>query len=318
MSNRDKRIVCIGGGTGISTMLRGIKKYTDNLTAIVAVSDNGGSSGMLRRELNMLPPGDIRNCLLALADTEPIMQEVLNYRFTEGSLKGQSLGNLFIAALNDIYGNFEMAVEKANSVLAVKGRVLPVSVENINLCAHHDDDSHTIGESEIVLACKKERKKINKVYFTPAKPRAYPKALAEIMAADTIVIGPGSLYTSIIPNLMIEGISQGIKDSKAKVIYVSNLMTQPGETDYFTLKKHLDVIEEYLGKNVIDIVIVNDEEINIDILKAYEEDEAKQVIIDIISDDNLRVIRRPLVEISDQEKYIRHDHDLIGKLIVDL
>lgn len=318
MGINDKKIVCIGGGTGLSTMLRGIKSYTNNLTAIVAVSDNGGSSGILRREMNMLPPGDIRNCLLALAETEPIMEKVLKYRFTEGSLEGQNIGNLFLAALNGIYGSFELAVEKANEVLAVKGTVLPVTTENVELCAIHDDGSMTIGESEIVIESKTYRKPIKRVYLKPEHPKAYHKAIDAIEQADIIVLGPGSLYTSIIPNLLVDGMSESICRSTAKKVYVSNIMTQPGETDHYTLKDHLDTLTEYMGKDVIDYLIVNDQPIDDAVLQLYEEDGAKQVIIDVIGKENKKVIRRQLIKVNESDKYIRHDHDELARIIMDL
>jgi uncharacterized cofD-like protein len=243
MITKNKKIVCIGGGTGLSTMLMGLKQYTNNLTAIVTVSDNGGSSGILRREMNILPPGDIRNCLLALAETQPIMEEIFQYRFSEGSLEGQNFGNLFIAALNGIYGSFEVAVEKATEVLAVKGKVLPVTVENVELCASYKDGSVIVGESEIVIANKMERKEIDKVSLVPRTPKAYNKVLDAILEADIIVLGPGSLYTSIIPNLLVKGITEAIKESQGQLVYVSNIMTQPGETDKYTLNKHINIIE---------------------------------------------------------------------------
>lgn len=314
----DKKIVCIGGGTGLSTMLRGIKRYTNNLTAIVAVSDNGGSSGILRREMNMLPPGDIRNCLLALAETEPIMEKVLKYRFTEGSLEGQNIGNLFLAALNGIYGSFELAVEKANEVLAVKGTVLPVTTENVELCAIHDDGSMTIGESEIVIESKIHRKPIKRVNLKPKKPKAYYKAINALEQADIIIVGPGSLYTSIIPNLLVDGISEAICRSTAKKVYVSNIMTQPGETDHYTLKDHLDTLTQYMGQDVIDYLIVNDQPIVDAVLKLYEEDGAKQVIIDVKGNERRKVVRRPLIKVNEKDKYIRHDHNELAKVIMGL
>lgn len=317
MNNRSK-IVCLGGGTGLSTMLRGLKLYTDSLTAIVTVSDNGGSSGRLRREMNILPPGDIRNCILSLAETEQLMKDVLDYRFTEGSLQGQNFGNLFIAALNGILGSFELAVEKAGEVLAVKGRVLPVTTEDIQLCALFDDGIRTIGETEIVEQCKVKRRTINKVYLCPEHPKAYDKAIDALKEAEIIILGPGSLYTSLVPNLLVENISETIRNSGAKVIYISNIMTQPGETDNYTLKKHLDVIEEYLGKGVIKYIIVNDQVIDEEVLFLYEQDGAKQVIVDIMENDNIKVIRTPLAKIDKEECYIRHDAVQLAKVINSL
>jgi uncharacterized cofD-like protein len=207
-----KRVTCIGGGTGLSTMLRGLKLFTPELTAIVTVADNGGSSGKIRREMNILPPGDIRNCILALAETEPIMEEIFQHRFREGSLEGQNLGNLFLAALTQIYGSFEQAVEKANEVLRVKGQVLPVTTENVELLATYEDGSQVLGEHEIVYTNKVVRKRIVRVQLVPEQPEAHLKAIEAILKADIIVLGPGSLYTSIIPNLLVKGISEAIKN----------------------------------------------------------------------------------------------------------
>lgn len=314
----DRNYVCIGGGTGLSTMLSGLKKYTENLTAIVTVSDNGGSSGILRREMNILPPGDIRNCLLALAETEPIMEKIFQYRFEEGTLEGQSFGNLFIAALNGIYGSFELAVEKATEVLAVKGKVLPVTTQNVELCARYKDNTEIIGESEIVMANKLERKEIDTMSLEPKTPMAYYKAIEALENANIIILGPGSLYTSIVPNLLVNGIPEAIKRSSAKVIYVSNIMTQPGETDNYTLNRHIEVIEKYLGKNILKYIIVNDEEIDEDILNLYEEDGANQVVVDITPDNNIKVIRAPLVKISSENKFIRHDPLELAKVIIGI
>lgn len=315
MDNKHK-IVCIGGGTGMSTMLRGLKHHTDEITAIVTVADNGGGSGVLRREMNMLPPGDIRNCLLALAQTEPFMKRVFGYRFKEGSLEGQNLGNLFLAALNDIMGSFELAVEKANEVLAVKGRVLPVTVENVQLVATFDDGSTMLGETEIVEQCKILRKNIKKVSLKPEMPNAYSKAADALKQADVIVLGPGSLYTSIIPNLLVKGICEAIQASKAKIIYVSNLMTQPGETQGYTLKEHVLALEDYIGKDVIQYVIVNNQEIDEPILRLYEEDEAKQVVIDMDSDCGKEIIETPLVKIDRKRHYIRHNSEKLASAIM--
>lgn len=314
----DRNIVCIGGGTGLSTMLRGLKLYTDNLTAIVTVSDNGGSSGILRRELNMLPPGDIRNCLLALAEAEPLMKQLFEYRFKEGSLDGQNLGNLLLAALNSIIGNFEQAVEKAGEVLAVKGRVLPVTVENVQLSALFDDNTTTIGETEIVEKCKVMRKTIKKISLVPGIPKAYCKAIEALNEAEVIVLGPGSLYTSIIPNLLVEGVCEAIKLSKAKIVYISNIMTQPGETDGYSLSKHIQVIEEYLGTGIIQYIIVNDQEIEESVLCTYEQDGARQVIVDLIQPENVKVIRTKLARVNDVEHYIRHNSETLAQSIMKL
>lgn len=314
--DRGSKVVCIGGGTGISTMLRGIKRYTDDLTAVVAVSDNGGHSGWLREEMNMLPPGDIRNCLIALADMEPLMSDLMQYRFADGALKGHNLGNLFIAALTEIYDSFGIAVEKANEVLAVKGQVLPVTTENIHVCARHYDGKVTEGEIQVVEESKLSHNPIAEVYLEPSNPQGYDKALKAIEEADKVVLGPGSLYTSIIPNLMVGGVKEAIKASKGKVFYVSNIMTQPGETDSYTLSMHIAEIEKYIGSGAIDYVIVNDEHIDTETLKLYEEEGAEIVDVDYDQLDDYEIIVDNLVEISECHGYIRHDAPLLGKIIM--
>ncbi|MCT4542470.1 MAG: YvcK family protein [Vallitalea sp.] len=316
----DIKIVTMGGGTGLSTMLRGLKKYTDNLTAVVTVSDNGGSSGILRRELDMLPPGDIRNCILALAETEPIMEKVFQYRFTEGSLNGQNLGNLFLAALNGIFGSFEQAIEKTSEVLAVKGKVLPVTIEKVGLCALYEDNDIVEGECEIVQTCKNERKRIKDVWLKPMNPKPYYKVIEAINKADIMVLGPGSLYTSIIPNLLVNGISEAIRQSKPTFIYISNIMTQPGETDNYNLMDHVNVIEKYLGKDIIDYIIVNNQDIPKDILKLYIEDDAIPVTYnkEKLKDKNIKVIETPLLKILKETTLIRHNSDKLAEVIVSI
>ncbi|QUI25018.1 YvcK family protein [Vallitalea pronyensis] len=316
----DKKIVALGGGTGLSTMLRGLKKYTEELSAVVTVADNGGSSGILRRELDMLPPGDIRNCILALAETEPIMEKVFQYRFTEGSLNGQNLGNLFLAALNGIFGSFEQAIEKTSEVLAVTGTVLPVTIENVQLCAMYDDHSIVEGESEIVQVCKLDRKHIKHVWLEPKDPKPHDKVLEAIAETEVIVLGPGSLYTSILPNLLVNGISDAIAGSKAKVIYVSNIMTQPGETDYYSLEDHIKVIEKYLGKGIIDYVIVNNQGIPKDILELYVEDDAIPVTYhkDKLQESGIQVLEAPLLKILKGTTLIRHNPDRLAEVIISI
>ncbi|GMQ63076.1 gluconeogenesis factor YvcK family protein [Vallitalea maricola] len=316
----DIKIVTMGGGTGLSTMLRGLKKYTENLTAIVTVSDNGGSSGILRRELDMLPPGDIRNCILALAETEPIMEKVFQYRFTEGSLSGQNFGNLFLAALNGIFGSFEQAIEKTSEVLAVKGKVLPVTIQNVELCALFDDSVIVEGESEIVQRCKNDRKNIKDVWLYPKNPKPYDKVIEDINEADILVLGPGSLYTSIIPNLLVRDIAQVIKESKPTVIYVSNIMTQPGETDDYNLTDHINVVEKYLGKGIIDYIIVNNQEIPSEILELYIEDGAIPVTYNkkLLKDKGIKVLEAPLLRILSGTTLIRHNSDKLAEVIISI
>lgn len=308
-----KKIVCIGGGTGLSTMLRGLKKYTDNLTAIVTVSDNGGHSGKLRKDMNILPPGDIRNCLLALAETEPMLEQLFSHRFSEGSLKGYNLGNLFIAGLVDIYGSFGMAVEKAHDVLRVKGKVLPVTIEDVQLKAIYDDFSEIVGECEIVEANKSHRNHIREMRLTPEKPKVYKNVLEKINEADIILLGPGSLYTSIVPNLLVDGMCEAIRQAKGDVIYIGNIMTQPGETEGFTLLEHIEVIEQYLGKGVIDKVIANSALPTAGIIEHYNKDSAKLILPEL---DDCRVVEAAMVVIDEESGYLRHEPDVLAHTIM--
>ena len=225
---RQPRIAAIGGGHGLSAMLRGLKTYTKNITAIVTVADDGGGSGMLREDLGMLPPGDIRNCIMALANTEPTMQQLLNYRFTDGSLAGQSFGNMFLAAMNGISGSFDEAVHRMGDVLAITGRVLPVTNQDVRLEAEFHDGSRVLGESKIFYAKKINNSRIRKVRLVPERPAALPESVQAIRDADIVVIGPGSLYTSIIPNFLVSGISDAVRQSRACKIYALNIMTQDG------------------------------------------------------------------------------------------
>ena len=220
------KVAVIGGGHGLSNMLRGLKQYTENISAIVTVADDGGGSGMLRQDLGMPPPGDIRSCMEALANTEPVMRELLHYRFTEGSLAGQSFGNLFLAALNGISPSFDAAVRRMSQVLAITGRVLPVTTADVQLEAEFENGATVVGESKIFYCKKQEDCRIRQMI--PSRPKALPEAVSAIADADMIVLGPGSLYTSIIPNLLVDGIVKAIRESDALKVYVCNVMTQEG------------------------------------------------------------------------------------------
>ena len=239
---RGPRVAVIGGGHGLSNMLRGLKRYTENISAIVTVADDGGGSGMLRQDLGMPPPGDIRNCLEALANTEPLMSELMHYRFTEGSLAGQSFGNLFLAALNGISTSFDAAVSRMSQVLAITGQVLPVTTADVQLEAEFENGASVVGESKIFYCKKKEDCRITKVRLIPEHPRALPEAVEAIREADMIILGPGSLYTSIIPNLLVDGIVEAILQSDALKVYVANVMTQEGETEGYTASDHIAAI----------------------------------------------------------------------------
>jgi len=258
--SRGPKVVAIGGGNGLSTLLRGLKEFTGNITAIVTVADDGGSSGRLRRDLGVLPPGDFRNCIAALADDEALLTKLFQYRFGKGAgLDGHSLGNLFITALVEITGSFEKALVESSRVLAVQGRILPSTLENVVLCAEvQEPENGTIGKVEGDSRIPKSGGTIERVYLKPNEVRAYPGAIRALLEADIIVIGPGSLFTSIMPNLLVEDIVKAIRASKALKIYVCNIATQQGETDGFTLKEHIEALERHAGKGLFDVVLAND------------------------------------------------------------
>lgn len=251
---RGPKVVAIGGGTGLSTLLRGLKEHTGNLTAIVTVADDGGSSGRLRRGMGVLPPGDFRQCLVALADAEPLMTRLFQYRFGQGSgLDGHSFGNLFIAAMSDITGNFERALRESSRVLAVRGQILPSTLASLTLCAEFEDKALISGESEITKA----HKPIKRLFLQPEHPPAYSEAIRAILEADLIVVGPGSLYTSILPNLLVEDIALAIKMSAALKVYVCNVATEEGETDGFGVHDHVQTVRDHVGDDLFDYVLAN-------------------------------------------------------------
>ncbi len=263
---RGPSIAVIGGGHGLSVLLRGIKEATSNVTAIVTVADDGGSSGRLREELGIIPPGDLRNCLVALADTEPLMEKLFQYRFVgESALAGHSFGNLFIAAMNEVTGDMETALVEASKVLAVKGRVLPASKEHVRLDAVMEDGTVVEGESHIPEA----RKRIRRVRLFPEHAEAVGTALEAIQTADAVILGPGSLYTSILPNLLVDGMAETLRRSRAVKIYICNVMTQPGETDGYTASMHVKAIMEHVGKGVIDYVLVHSGKISDAMRESY-------------------------------------------------
>lgn len=309
------KIVVVGGGTGLSTMLRGLKYYTSNITAIVTVGDDGGGSGDLREDLGMLPPGDIRNCILALADTEPLMEELLQYRFQDGKLKNQSFGNLFLAAMNGISDNFEDAVQKMSSVLAVTGKVLPVTLEDMKLIALLENGNIIDGESQIPKEVIKQKSKIKELKIEPKEAKALEEAIKSINEADAIILGPGSLYTSIVPNLLVKGISENIVKSEAVKIYISNIMTQPGETDNFNVSNHIEVLEKYGGKGIVEYVIANNSDIPKEIKKRYAEEKSQLVLIDKskIKKLNINIIEDSLFKIS--KGYVKHDSEMLAEII---
>lgn len=253
------KIVVLGGGTGLSTLLRGLKEHTDQITAIVTVADDGGSSGRLRQGLGVHPPGDFRQCIAALANTEPLMQQLFEYRFGDGNeLGGHAFGNLFIVAMTGITGSFESALRASSRVLAVRGRIVPSTLAHVTLFAELEDDRVMAGESNVPHG----EAAIRRVFLEPANAAAYPEAVAAILEADLVVLGPGSLYTSVLPNLLVKDIAAAIGATRAPVLYVANVATQPGETDGYDLRDHVQAIHRHLGRSVIDTVLANDREVD--------------------------------------------------------
>jgi uncharacterized cofD-like protein len=314
-NNNYPNIVVIGGGTGLSVLLRGLKKFPVNISAIVTVADDGGSSGRLRDELDIIPPGDIRNVLVALSEVEPLIEELFQHRFTNGNgLSGHSIGNLLLAAMADITGNFVNGIRELSKVLNVKGKVLPASDQKIVLSAVMDDGSIIAGESKIPLT----NKKIDRVFLTPDNIQALPETIKVIERADLIVIGPGSLYTSILPNILVPGISEAIAKTVVPKVYICNVMTQPGETTDYTASDHVKALVDHIGRQLIDVIIVNKEEIPRNLLEkyafeggkpvAYDESKLKSFGFQIISDKIARY----------DGHLVRHDANHVSKLLLKL
>lgn len=316
-SHRCTSITSLGGGTGLSTLLRGLKKYTKNITAVVTVADDGGGSGIIRNEFGILPPGDIRNCILALANVEPIMEQLLQYRYKEGTLNGQSFGNLLIAAMTDLCGGFLQGIKHISSVLAVTGEVYPVSLDDLILSAELDNGSLIVGESHIPKESIRQNSGIKEVSIEPANARALPEAIEAIINADIVTIGPGSLYTSLIPILLIKEVKEALIATKAKRVYISNIMTQPGETTGYNLANHIEAICKY-GGNIIDYCIVNNKEPESSILENYLSDNARPVYYEKsdLKGLDIELIERDLLYVK--SGYIRHDSDTLAATVLEL
>lgn len=312
------RITVIGGGTGMSVILRGLKKITDNLAAVVTMADDGGSSGMLREDLGMLPPGDLRSCLLALADVEADFGELMNFRFTEGNMAGQNLGNLIIAGMADLAGSFEKGLEKMHSLMRINGRVIPVTIEEITLCARLEGGTIVRGESSIPKTVIAGEGRIESVYLEPEDAGTWRDAEEAIKEADIILIGPGSLYTSLIPNFLVKGINEALEESPAVKVYVNNVMTQKGETDGFTAADHLREIIKYMNGRLPDYMVVNNSIIPDESAERYKADGAVQVLLapadrEKLEAVGLKIIEADLIDISCG--YIRHDADEVAAIV---
>jgi uncharacterized cofD-like protein len=307
------KIVAVGGGTGLSTLLRGLKRRTSNLTAVVTVSDDGGSSGRLQQELGVLPPGDIRNCLVALADDEALVTDLFRYRFEEGAgLSGHSFGNLFLAAMTGITGNFDVAIKESSRVLNIVGRVLPSTLAVARLCAEFADGSIVRGESKIPLA----KGTIRRVFFEPADVRPLEEALEAIREADAIILGPGSLFTSILPNFLVDQITAEIARAHAVKIYVCNVMTQPGETEKMSAADHVEALFANAAPGICDIVVVNDEPPS-KLRQTYEQEGQVPVVADVERIEALgaQVVRAQMIS---EDLAVRHDPQKLADVVIDV
>ncbi|MGM7634477.1 gluconeogenesis factor YvcK family protein [Bacillus sp. Hm123] len=316
MKNQQQpKVVIIGGGTGLSVLLRGLKKHPIDLTAIVTVADDGGSSGRLRNELNIPPPGDIRNVLAALSDVEPLLESMFQHRFsTKNELSGHSLGNLMIAAMTSITGDFVHAVQEMSRVLNVRGKVLPAANQSVVLHAEMEDGTVVSGESKIPYSGKR----IKRVFLTPGDIQPLPETIRAIREADLIIVGPGSLYTSILPNLLVPQIGEEVCNATARKVYICNLMTQAGETLDFTASDHVKAIYDHMACAFIDTILVNNEPIPTQIQEKYKEELAKPVVydIDLLKSLGLNVIFDDIV--TREKGMIRHDTNKVADILSNL
>jgi uncharacterized cofD-like protein len=312
---RSPTVVAIGGGTGASGLLRGLKEHTDKLTAVVTVADDGGSSGRFRKEFGMLPPGDIRNCLAALSDAGPVLEKLFQHRFEEGDLKGHPFGNIFLAAMTQVTGDFEQAVREANRVLNVRGRVLPATATKISLIAEHEDGSKTTGESLV----GKVNKPVKRLSIKPEDAPAGTDVVDAIMQADLVLLGPGSVYTSVLPNLLIRGIQDALQKTPAVVGYICNIMTQPGETQDFKASRHVEVLIEHTSPTLIDFVVVNTGKVPEALAQAYAAEHSVPVAADLDRLTTLpggpRIITADLVK---ADHVVRHNPAKLAELCLNV
>lgn len=313
--NRGPKIVVVGGGTGLSTLLRGLKSYSSNITAIVTVADDGGSSGRLRREIGGLPPGDIRNCIAALADQEKLITALFQYRFTAGDgLAGHSFGNLFLTAMSDITDGWEEAIAASSQVLAVRGQVLPATLSDVSLWADLEDGRRIEGESHITAA----KGKILRVGCTPTHPPALPKAIQAIIDADMIILGPGSLYTSVVPNLLVPELVEAIAQRTVPRIYVCNIMSQPGETDSYTVADHVKALDSACGKRIFDAVLVQKKLPSSMTLARYMQEKSHPIVIDreMLMKLRCRVILANVMDEDPNTQYVRHSPERLARVLL--
>lgn len=314
-SKKEKKIVVVGGGTGVFTVLSGLKKYPVELSAVISMADDGGSTGVLREEFGILPPGDLRRAMVALARTDnKLLSDLFNYRFREGGFRGHAFGNIMLTALERLTGSFEDAVEEAGRILNVQGRVIPVTLDDVELRAELEDGAIIKGETNIDIPKHDSSLKIKRVFLKP-HAAGNPKAISAIKEADLVVLGPGDLFTSIIPNLLVRGIGRAIREAKGTKVFVVNTMTKPGETTNFTARDFLDAIEKYLGKGVLDFVIINTKKPSPERLKEYAREGKRAVGAG--SDFQ----KRPVAITGDfvrKSGFVRHDPARLAETLVSL
>ena len=312
--SKGPKIVAIGGGTGLSTILGGLKEYTANITAIVAVADEGGSSGRIREEFGILPPGDIRNCLVSLAEAPQLMRDLFQYRFKEGNgIKGHSFGNLFITAMTQVTGSFKDAVEESSIVLAIRGRVLPSSLDKVRLQAEYSDGTTKEGEDKI----PNEGKAIKKIHISPKNAKPNPEVIEAIREADIIIFGPGSLFTSIIPNLLIEQVRDEIARRDVMKLYICNVMTQQGETDGFTAFDHLDMIVSHTKNDILNCCLVNSGRLKYGLLLNYAKEKSFPVLFDRERFEKIGITAFE-GDVVSKDNYLRHDSAKIAKEVMNI
>lgn len=310
-----KKIVVIGGGTGVFTVLSGLKEHPYQLTAIVTIADDGGSSGILKEEFGILPPGDVRRALVALSASSPFLAKLFQYRFKNGGgLKGHNFGNLFLTALRDLTGDFSKAIKEAGNILDIKGEVIPVALENTRLFARLENDFLVVGESNIDVPGHDGNLMIKEVFLNP-QVKANKEALLAIKKADLIIIGPGDLYTSLIPNFLVRGVKEALKKAKAKKVYVSNIMTKFGETNHFTVEQFLLIIEKYLGKGVMDYILINDEKPQKSYLDKYKKERSELVKYSRKYLESLKKPKAIFAKLVRNSSFLRHDPKKLAQSI---
>ncbi len=314
------KIVIIGGGTGLSVLLRGLKNITEDLNAVVNMVDDGGSTGILRKDLGMLPPGDLRSCILSMSNTTELLEQLMGYRFDKGSLSGQSLGNLMMAALDDITGGMDNALGACAAIFNITGKVYAVTLEDIGLVAELKNGATVRGESKIPKAAIEMNSPIHRVNLYPERPRAFRKVIEVIEAADLILVGPGSLYTSVLPALLVSGVKESILRSKGKCVYISNVMTQPGETDGYSVGDHVRAIYDHLEDPIFDAILVSHTHLDEEERKPYEKEGALPILYtegdrEYFRDLDVEILEDNFTEVI--QGYVRHDYTKVSQRLVD-